>query len=435
MNPMNRRDFLRKSSKGLAGIAAGVAAIRTGLTHAEANEVIRIAVIGVNGRGRAHADAFRKMKGVEVAALCDPDEQVLNQVARSIAQSTGKTPKTYPDIRNLLQDKDVDAVSIATTNHWHSLATIWACQAGKDVYVEKPASHNIFEGRKMVEAARKYNRIVQVGSQGRSAPSVRKAIELMQQGAIGEVFMARALCFKRRDSIGFKQVEPVPPHLHFDLWLGPAPQQPYNGNFVHYNWHWFWDFGNGDIGNQGVHQMDTARWGLGKGYPVKVSSMGGRYGYKDQGQTPNTQTATFTYDDGKCLVFDVRGRFTNDEARVKVGNLFYGSKGWLAIYDTGGPYDLFLENNEKPEPRQQGVGFDHFANFIDAARKRDPKILTADVEEGHLSAALCHMANIAHRLGRTLTFDPKTETFPGDPEANKLATREYRAPFVVPEKV
>jgi predicted dehydrogenase len=435
MNAMNRRDFLKKSTKGVAALAAGAAAIKAGWSEVAASDVIRIAVIGVNGRGQAHVKAFRGIKGVQVVALCDPDQRVLSQVARATGQATGKPPKTYVDIRELLKDKEVDAVSIATTNHWHSLATIWACQAGKDVYVEKPASHNIFEGRKMVEAARKYNRIVQVGSQGRSAPSVRKAMELLHGGAIGDVFMARALCFKRRDSIGFKPDEAPPADLSFDLWLGPAPQQSYNGNFVHYNWHWFWDFGNGDIGNQGVHQMDTARWGLGKGHAVKANSAGGRYGYKDQGQTPNTQTACLTYDDGKILVFDVRGRDTNDEAKVGIGNLFYGSKGWLAVYGTEGPYDLFLGDKKEPEPRERGEGFDHFENFIEAVRKRDPKILTADVEEGHISAALCHLANIAHRLGRTVTFDPKTETFPGDAEANELATRVYRPPFVVPEKV
>jgi len=435
MKTLSRREFLKKSTRGVAGVAAGVVALRTGLTGYAANDEIGMAVVGVHGRGMHHTKVWTAMKGVRVVALCDPDERVLGVPAMGVRQTTGIKPNLYADIREMLRDKDVDVVSIATTNHWHALATIWSCQAGKDVYVEKPASHNVFEGRKMVEAARKYNRIVQVGSQGRSAASVRKAIELLRQGAIGEVFMARALCFKKRDSIGFAEPTTPPKELHYDLWLGPAPQQPYHGNLVHYNWHWFWDFGNGDIGNQGVHQMDTARWGMGKGYPVKVNSMGGRYGYQDQGQTPNTQVACFIYDDGRALVFEVRGRHTNDEAGVDIGNLFYGSKGWLAIYGTEGPYDFYLGDNKKPEPRQEGEGFDHFENFIEAVRKRDPSILTAPVEEGHISAALCHIANIAYRLGRTLTFDPKTETFPGDPEANKLLTRDYRPPFVVSEKV
>ena len=436
MEKISRRDFFRRSTKGVAGVAAGVAAIRTQWTGFAADDEIGIGVVGVHGRGLHHTKVWTGMKGVRVVALCDPDERVLVAPARGVKEGSGVRPNLYVDIREMLKDKEVDAVSIATTNHWHSLATIWSCQAGKDVYVEKPASHNLFEGRKMVEAAKKYNRIVQVGSQGRSAPSVRKAIELMYEGAIGEVFHSRALCFKKRDSIGFAQPATPPKEVHFDLWLGPAPEQPFNTNFVHYNWHWFWDFGDGDIGNQGVHQMDIARWGLGKdyGYPVKVNSMGGRYGYKDQGETPNTQMACFTYADGKTLTFDVRGRHTNDEGGVRIGNLFYGAEGWLAIDGTEGPYDLYLEDDKK-QPRQEGKGFDHFENFIEAVRKRDPSILTAPVEEGVISAGLCHLANIAYRLGRTLTFDPKTETFPGDPEANKLTTREYRKPFVVPENV
>ncbi len=434
MVKMNRRDFLKKTTKGVAGVAAGVAAIRTNWAGYSANDEIGMAVIGVNGRGGHHAKVWVGMKGVRVVALCDPDEKVLNLRGRSVKQTTGATPKLYPDIRELLKDKEVDAVSIATTNHWHSLATIWACQAGKDVYVEKPASHNIFEGRKMIEAARKYKRIVQVGSQGRSAAPVRKAMELMEKGTIGDIYMSRGLCFKKRNSIGMAEPMSPPDTLHFDLWLGPAPKQSYNTNFVHYKWHWFWDFGNGDMGNQGVHQMDIARWGMGNRWPVKINGDGGRYTYKDQGETPNTEVCTFTYEDGRILVFDTRGRFTNNEGGVKIGNLFYGSKGWLAIYGSEGDYDLFLGDDEK-QPREKGQGMDHFANFIDAVRARDPKILTAPVEEGVISAGLCHLGNIAYRLGRTLTFDPKTETFPGDPEANKYLTRDYRAPFVVPEKV
>jgi len=441
MKNMNRRDFLRKSTKGVAGVAAGVAAIRTGWTGYSANDEICMGVIGVGGRGRGHTKEWTRIKGVRVVALCDPDQRLLGPPARGVREATGIRPRIYVDIRKMLKDNEVDAVSIATTNHWHSLATIWACQALKDVYVEKPASHNVFEGRKVIEAAKKYKRIVQVGSQGRSDPDVRKAIELMREGAIGEVFMSRGLCYKKRNSIGIKKPTPPPKELDFDLWLGPAPVQPHHGNLVHYNWHWFWDFGNGDMGNQGVHQMDIARWGLGKdyGYPVKVNSMGGRYGYKDQGETPNTQVCCFTYEDGKTLVFETRGRFTNSEGLegekgVKIGNLFYGSKGWLAIYGTGGPYDLYLGDKDK-QPRQVGQGFDHFENFIDAVRKRDPSILTAPVEEGVVSAGLCHLGNIAFRLGRTLTFDPRTETFPGDAEANKLLTRQPRPPFVVPENV
>jgi predicted dehydrogenase len=434
MKNMNRRDFFKKSTKGVAGVAAGLAAIRTGWTGYSQTNEIRMGVAGLHGRGREHVKQWTQIKGVRVVALCDPDERVLPAPARGVKETSGQTPNLYVDIREMVKDKDVDAISIATPNHWHALATIYACQAGKDVYVEKPACHNIFEGQKMIEAAKKYNRIVQVGSQGRSAGSVRKPVELMRDGAIGEVYMARGLCYKKRDSIGFAQPMTPPKELHYDLWLGPAPQQPFNTNFVHYNWHWFWDFGNGDMGNQGVHQMDIARWGLGAGWPVKINSMGGRYGYKDQGETPNTEVCCFTYEDGRMLVFETRGRFTNDEAGVGIGNLFYGSKGWLAIYGTEGSYDLYLGDKDK-QPPQEGEGFNHFENFIEAVRKRDPSILSAPVEEGVISAGLCHLGNIAFRLGRTLTFDPKTETFPGDEEANKLLTREPRPPFAVPENV
>jgi predicted dehydrogenase len=370
--------------------------------------------------------------GVRVVALCDVDSTLFEGASKPIVEKQSQKPKTYQDIRKMLEDKEIDAISVATCNHWHALATIWGCQAGKDVYCEKPACHNVFEGRQMIAAARKHNRIVQIGSQGRSSEADQKVMELIRSGAIGDVYMARALCFKPRLSIGIKPDAPVPQGLNYDAWLGPAQMRPYNANYVHYNWHWFWDFGNGDIGNQGVHQMDIARWGMGKELPVKVSSMGGRYGYKDQGETPNTQTASFTFDDGKMLVFEVRGLETNDEDEVKIGNLFYGSEGWIAL-DGFKWYDLFRKGKKERSPNfNEG---DHFANFIKAVRSRNSKDLTADVREGVLSADLCHLANIAYRVGRTLTFDPKTETFPGDEEANKLLTRNYRAPFVVPEQV
>ncbi|NQT82478.1 hypothetical protein HQ563_05620 [bacterium] len=264
--------------------------------------------------------------------------------------------------------------------------------------------------------------------------------------------MSRGLCYKPRHSIGFRPNEPVPDKLHYDLWLGPAPLQPYNGNLVHYNWHWFWDFGNGDMGNQGVHQMDIARWGLNKGLPVKITAAGGRFGYvdvkdlegnrvdRDQGQTPNTEICTYTYDDGTLLVFETRGRFTNDEDGVKIGNLFYGSEGYMAgttaKFGFGGkPYRGRPKDQIELGPVGGNGKGSHFQNWIDAVRSRRVEDLNADVLEGHLSAALCDLGNIAYRLGRSLVFDPKTETFPGDAEANKLLKRDYRHPFVIPEKV
>jgi predicted dehydrogenase len=301
----------------------------------------------------------------------------------------------------------------------------------------------------MVEAAETYGRIVQVGCQSRSSGQVRDAIGRMYAGQLGKVYMARALCYKPRGSIGLKEPSDPPEGVDFNLWLGPAPQQPFHGNLVHYNWHWFWDFGNGDLGNQGVHQMDIALWGLQKGLPVKVYATGGRFGYEDQGETPNTEICTFEYDDGTQLVFEVRGHYTNGEAGViqgnqvaetRIGNLFYGSEGWMASSDG---YKTHLGHKGELAPAFEGelppVGGagagDHFANFINAVRSRKVEDQNAPVMAGHLSAALCHLANISYRLGRSLKFDPEKERFVGDDEANKLLTRKYRAPFVIPEKV
>jgi predicted dehydrogenase len=336
----------------------------------------------------------------------------------------------------VLDDKNVDCISIATPNHWHALATIWACQAGKDVYVEKPSSHNIWEGRKQIEAARKYKCIVQHGTQNRSAGAVQEAMALLREGVIGEVYMARALCFKNRGSIGFHPDEDAPPPgVHYDIWLGPAPKRKFNKNRFLYQWHWNWAYGNGDIGNQGVHQMDIARWGLGRQLPTKVCSMGGRFTYEDQGETPNTQVSTLQYEDGAMLVFEVRGRETNAEEKLerelKIGNLFYGSKGYMAIH--GNRFKTVV--NGKPGPNGDGGGENHIHNFHRAVRSRKVSDLTADIEEGHYSSALCHLANVSYRLGRSLEFDPKTETFKDDKEANALLSRRYRSPFVIPDKV
>jgi predicted dehydrogenase len=310
-------------------------------------------------------------------------------------------------------------------------------QAGKDVYVEKPCSHNVYEGRKLVQAARHHKRIVQHGTQIRSSKAIREAIQKLEEGVIGEVYMAKGLCYKWRSSIGRAKEESVPGGVHYDLWLGPAPQRAFTRNRFHYNWHWHWDYGNGDIGNQGVHQMDVARWGLGVGLPKKVQSMGGHFLFDDDQETPNTQIATFSYpDEKKMLVFEVRHWVTNgenltDQGSGAVGNIFYGSEGIL-IMPSYSSYKVLLGRKLEPGP-SGSAGGDHFANFIDAVRARDATKLHADIEEGHLSSTLCHLANLAYRAGRTLEFDPKTESFNGDKEANALLTREYREPYVVRE--
>ncbi len=441
MKRISRRDFLKRTAQTAAGVAATITFLPKGLAQG-ANETIGVAVMGIHGRGMSHINEFIKIKQARVVALVDPDRSLFDSRCKMVEDKQGDRPKCYEDIRDALADKNVDAVSIATPDHWHALGTIWACQAGKDVYVEKPCSWCIREGRKMVEAAEKYKRIVQVGTQSRSNPKVRNAIARLWAGQIGKLYMARGLCYKPRRSIGIKGTAEPPPHLNWNLWLGPAQERPYMPNFVHYNWHWFWDFGTTDLGNQGVHQMDIARWGLRKGLPVKVHCVGGRFGYKDEGETPNTQVATYEYEDGTLLVFEVRGLPTNDEAGAKIGDLFYGAEGWMSSGEGYQPrigYDGKGKAKSESELKLDPVGgngdSNHFQNFINCVISRRREDLNADILEGHLSAALCHLGNISYRLGRKLTFDPKTETFPGDDEANKLLTRDYREPFVVPDEV
>ena len=424
----NRRSFLKTSS--VAAAALGV----VGHSRAfGANDKIRAAVIGLHGRGESHIDGFLDQKDVEVAALCDIDESVLNGRVDQVEKRTKQKPAAYTDLRKLFDDKSIDVVGIATPNHWHSLAAIWAMQAGKDVYVEKPCSHNVFEGRKLVEAARHHKKVVQHGTQIRSSTAIREAIQKLEEGVIGELYMAKGLCYKWRNSIGKAKEEPVPGGVHYDTWLGPAPTRAFTRNRFHYNWHWHWDYGNGDIGNQGVHQMDVARWGLGVGLPKKVQSMGGHFLFDDDQETPNTQMSTFSYpDEKKMIVFEVRHWITNGEDVGKegaVGNIFYGSEGIL-IMPSYSSYKVLLGKKLEPGP-SGNAGGDHFANFIEAVRSRDTTKLHAEIEEGHKSAAMCHLANVSYRLGRTLEFDPATETCPGDKDANALLTREYREPYVV----
>jgi predicted dehydrogenase len=413
---------------------------------ASANDTVRVACVGIRGQGNAHIREYSKMQNVEIAALCDVDENVLNKRLEEVASSGKKKPAAFTDVRKLLEDKSIDAISIATPNHWHSLIGIWACQAGKDVYCEKPCSHDIFEGRQLVRAAQKYNRIVQHGTNSRSGPAVREAMDKMREGLIGDVYMSRGLCFKWRDTIGHASEEPVPAGVHYDLWTGPADLLPFTRNRFHYNWHWNWNYGNGDIGNQGIHEMDIARWGLGVKYPTKISSMGGHYMFDDDQQTPNTMISTFEFDEGgkkKMLVFEVRHWMSNHEAGIgegakhkdpnTIGNLFYGSKGYLAI-DGYGQYKTFLGKDQQPGPSRSEDG-NNWANFIEAVRSRKQSDLNAPIEEGYMSTVLVHLANISYRVGRTIEFDAENLNCKGDAEATAMFTRKYREPFVVPEKV
>jgi predicted dehydrogenase len=436
MTDFDRRFFLRSS----------MAAVSAGGSILGANDRINLGVIGLHGRGQDHLSTFAKIDGCRVSAICDIDDAQIGPAQKLLEELHSPSPKVHKDLRRLLESKDVDAVTIATPNHWHALATIWACQAGKDVYVEKPASHNIWEGRRAVEAARKYNRMVQCGMQARSLEHYRRAIELVHHNAIGKVYMAKGLCYKRRLSIGRKPDGPVPAGVDYDLWTGPAAKLPFNPNRFHYNWHWFWNTGNGDIANQGVHEMDIGRWGLNRNTPpAKVTSMGGKFIYDDDQETPNTQLAAFNYGDSE-QVFEVRGLITGTEGNMMleeekhyIGVIFLGSEGYLTVDSNG--FQVFMGEKRERVQHVQHVEEEvwstrpHAENFLKAVRSRNRNDLNCDILEGHISATLCHLANTSYRVGRTLTFDAQTETFGSDSEANRFLSRAYRAPFNVPAAV
>jgi len=445
MDSMDRRNFLRKAGAGAVSLAAAVPWIREGLSANSPNETINVAVMGIRSRGSAHAEQFAKMPNVKVVTLCDIDERLLPKAVADVEKVQGSKPKTEVDIRKVVEDKNVDVLSIASCNHWHALASIWACQNGKDVYVEKPASHTIWEGRKIVEAARKYNRIVQVGSQNRSGAVVRSAMDFIHQGKLGEVYMVKCAIFRPRDSIGRGKVTEIPRGVHYDLWLGPAPWRPFIDNRFHYNWHWYWDTGDGETGNNGPHYTDMARWALQKyEHPRKIQSIGGYFQWDCDQETPNTQMSVMEYADGKIVQLEVRGLFTTRE----IGMQFYGTEGWMKL--GGGKWETFYGRKNEPGPSMSDSeaaekyqplntrgtgGGPHFANFISAVRSRNRKELTAEILEGHLSASMCHLSNIAYRVGRTVYFDSESETALGDEEAQRLVVRDYRVPFVVPEQV
>lgn len=492
MTWLNRRHFLHDTAALTAALAAAgpVAFTRAADTpKRDPSEQLRIACIGVRGQGRSHVGGYAGKHNCIVATICDVDEAVIGPAMKSAedghTKAYGKalTPTYVKDLRKVFDDKSIDAVSIATPNHWHALAAIWAMQAGKDVYVEKPVSHNVSEGRRIVQAAAKYNRICQTGTQSRSMTGMREAIAFVHSGKLGKVQISRGLCYKPRPSIGKVDGPQQPPKtMDFDLWCGPAPNELPHRNTkngpVHYDWHWIWNYGNGDLGNQGIHEMDKARWGLGKtGLPQSVVSVGGRLGYVDDGQTPNTQIIAFNYGDAQ-LIFEVRGLPTDPLRNCKIGNIFHCENGLVVCptYDSGVAFD----NDGKMLQSWKGGSYDaHFGNFIAAVRARKPEMLNAHIEEGHLSSALCHLGNISYLLGkkaegtgfdidfggkdglpdaiermqehlkdnkvalsqtqltfgRKLKLDPKTESFIGDKEADALLTREYRKGFEVPAKL
>ncbi|MDR1407436.1 MAG: Gfo/Idh/MocA family oxidoreductase [Tannerella sp.] len=402
-----------------------------------ANDRIRVAVLGVNGRGQNHIQEVMKQPNTSVVALCDPDMPLLNKCAKSFEEKYRQKVRIEQDFRRIYDDREIDAVTLATPNHWHALQAILACQAGKDVYVEKPATHNIYEGRKLIEAAYKYNRIVQHGVQLRSSTAIREAIRHLRDGLIGRVYMARGLVYRWRPDIGDKGLSNIPEGLDYDLWCGPAPMAPFTRNLVHYNWHWHWNYGNGDVGNQGIHETDLCMWGLDVGLPERITSMGGKFLWDDCKEVPEIQTSIYHYPKQKKIIqFEVRNWCTNLEDGAGVGNIFYGDKGYLVVkgYDT---YETYLgEKREigpsRTEPDELTL---HFKNWFDAIRARDMHMQNGPVESGHLSSALAHLGNISCRLGRQLQFDPVSERFIGDEDANDMLTREYRPPYILPAKI
>jgi len=481
VNQITRRTFVHS--------AAAAAMISPVSRVLGANDDVRIAIIGCGGRGRGAAGQYKKLKGARVVALCDPDESRSGKEAKK-----HQGAKAYTDLRRVMDDKEVDAVVVATCNHWHALAGIWACQAGKDAYVEKPVSHNIWEGRKLVEAARKYKRIVQGGTQQRSDHVQAKIKQFIDEGTIGKVLYVRANRYGQRGSIGKRSTPLEPPkNVDYDLWLGPAADEPLYRKQLHYDWHWMWNTGNGDLGNQGIHQMDVGRWFLNVNeLSPAVTSVGGRLGYDDAGDTANTQIVYHEYAKAP-LIFEVRGLPDSHEKfkSGKWGNQHMGrgyrgaggigvvavcEGGYMAVnsYSSGKAYD-----NDGKKIKSFNGGGDHYANFYKAVQSRKHTDLNADIEEGHLSSALCHTGNVSYKLGKSgasageilerfnsseaskesiarlkdhldelkipfngnltlgprLTMDPKTERFTGEwaDKANPLLTRPYRKPFVVPD--
>ena len=477
MNKINRRSFLASTALTTAAVSFSA---RSWSQVAGANSDVRVAVVGFNGRGGNHISDLKQIPGVRLTALCDADKNVL---AKGAKKNDGV--ETYTDVRKLLESKNVDAISTATPNHWHALITVWAMQAGKDVYVEKPSSHNVWEGRRTVEIARQLNRIVQMGAQSRSSiEGIKAAVAWVRAGNLGKIKVARGLCYKRRASIGQADgPQPIPEGIDYDLWCGPALKLPLMRKRLHYDWHWVWNTGNGDLGNQGIHEMDVARWFLSETeLSPRVISVGGRLGYVDDGETPNTQIIYHDYP-AAPLIFEVRGLPAKTDAKDMDG--YKGASIGIVIECEGGHVTVPSYSSATAYDREGKViktfkgSEGHHANWIKAIRSRQQSDLNADILEGHLSSALCHTGNISYRLGARkapgevketikgdaslaesfarmtehlaangvdlakepvtlglpLKMDPKTERFLGNDQANELLSRPYRPSFVIPAKV
>lgn len=424
MNNPNRRYFL----------AAGAAVITNRVTAAP-SDTIRIGMIGMGGRGSAiMTSELKRVPNIKITHLCDVDQARLEKAEASAAKAGYGTVRGSADLRRVLDDKEVDAVVIATPDHWHAPATILACSAGKDVYVEKPVSHNLREGRLMIEAARKYNRVVQAGMQSRSRPSTIRAIEIAHSNQLGRVLMAKAWNSQQRADIGTKPNSPAPAGLDYDTWVGPAEMVPFNENRLHYKWHWNWNFGTGDMGNDGAHQIDQARWALGVDLPKRVSGSGARYYFKDDQQTPDTMNMTFDYGD-KGLVWEMRIWHDYGLEGIDNGVAVYGTEGFLHIgrWNRKWGYRIFDKGGKMVDEQQDGKEDFHMQNFVDCVISR--KRPNCDIEIGHISSAHCHLGNIVHRTGRNVNFNTANESIPNDAEANAMLRRKYRNHWATPKGV
>jgi predicted dehydrogenase len=438
MASVNRRTFLRASLGSLAGLSA----LSYGRAADAPNDKVVLALIGigstvpggVGGRGRQLLRPFGSFKDVEIAYLCDVDENFYPFGQKILAEQGRREARVEKDLRRVLQVKDVDAVVVAMPDHWHALATIWACQAGKHVYVEKPASHNLVEGRRMVEAARKHHRVVQLGTQSRSSASLARAAELVRSGKLGKTPSARAWIGGSRPNIGKEKDTAVPAGVDYDLWLGPAPERPFNPNRFHYNWHWNWDYGTGELGNNGIHALDRLRWLLDLDAPTRIVAGGGKLFYDDDQQTPDTMAVTFDFP-ACCVTWEHRvwSKGTGDGAAI------YGENGTLVLDREGWHVEKGIEASDKGDEKERSVEHSiHQRNFIDCIKASSGTTVSrpnADIEEGHKSTRLCHLGNVAYRTGRALRFDARSETCLDDTEANRLLSRSYRAPFEVPAHV
>ena len=417
------------------------------------NETLNVAVVGLSGsrpkirgmkggRGIKHIQAYGGIPNVRVSHICDVDERLFPAASDEVEKLFGKKPKTETDFRKLLENKDIDAISIATPDHWHGLMTVWACQAGKDVYIEKPAHQLVSEGRKMIEAARKYDRIVQNGITWRSSRATQAGIKFIHEGKLGTPYMAKGVVYAHRPSIEHVLDTPIPEGVHWDKFLGPAPYRPFNENRFLYNWHWFWDTSTTEFGNNGIYRMDAARWALNiDTHPLKVNCTGGFFGQDSDQEVPNVLAASYEYENGLIIQNEVRSLFTNPEGlgeRHK-GTFIYTDQGWMAL--SGGSFKTFFGKGNEPGLSMTDDDFPEeersspWKNFIQSVRSRKLEDLDCDIAEGHLSACIGHLGNIAYRTGRKLTFDAASEKFVNDKDADTYLTRDYRAPYLMPDKV